>query len=145
MSHESCAFLKYFCSDCYALLGSDRGTRKRQQVENVRSVLAERGLATKSLVVDFGSGSGNLCLALASAQPNTSFLFVDQNQTSLGILAQRARQAGLANVAVMRFRFTADNLREFVERVSSEHGDMDLGIGLHSCGSFTYLVLDVCR
>ena len=32
----------------------------------------------KSLVVDFGCGSGNLCLALAAAFPETTFLLTDR-------------------------------------------------------------------
>ena len=52
-------------SDSFSLLGGDRARRKRQQVDNIVQVLREHDLHTKSVVVDFGSGSGNLCLALA--------------------------------------------------------------------------------
>ena len=52
-------------SDSFSLLGGDRARRKRQQVESIVQVLREHDLHTKSVVVDFGSGSGNLCLALA--------------------------------------------------------------------------------
>ena len=110
------------------------------------SVLSEHGLDTKSVVVDFGSGSGNLCLALASVYTSVTFVFVDMNQTSLDILSQRSRVAGLTNIKVIKFRFTRDNLEEFLDLIRAEiGGGMDLGIGLHSCGSFTDLVMEACR
>lgn len=115
-------------------------------MDNIVRVLTEHGLDSKSVVVDFGSGSGNLCLALASVFTLTSFVFVDMNQTSLDILSQRSRVAGLTNVKVIKFRFTEENLEEFLEQIRAEFGvGMDLGIGLHCCGSFTDLVMEVCR
>ena len=110
------------------------------------SVLTEHGLDTKSVVVDFGSGSGNLCLALASVFTLTTFVFVDMNQTSLDILSQRSRVAGLTNIKVIKFKITRDNLEEFLQHIRAiVGGGMDLGIGLHSCGSFTDLVMEVGR
>ena len=41
-------------------------------------------METKKVVVDFGSGSGNLCLVLASFYRQSTFVFVDQNEKSLG-------------------------------------------------------------
>ena len=41
-------------------------------------------METKKVVVDFGSGSGNLCLVLASFYKHSTFVFVDQNEKSLG-------------------------------------------------------------
>lgn len=135
-----------FSLDAFSLLGGDRAIRKRQQVDNIVSVLTKHGLDAKSVVVDFGSGSGNLCLALASVFTLTTFVFVDMNQTSLDILSQRSRVAGLTNIKVIKFRFTEENLQEFLEKICVEVGvGMDLGIGLHSCGSFTDLVMEVCR
>ena len=69
----------------FSLLNQDRGLRKRQQVNNISALIKLHGIEEKQVVVDFGSGSGNLCLALASVYPSTSFIFVDQNQTSLDI------------------------------------------------------------
>ena len=71
-------------SDSFQLLGSDRGTRKRQQVENIAALLSQHQMETKRVVVDFGSGSGNLCLVLASFYKHSTFVFVDQNEKSLG-------------------------------------------------------------
>ena len=73
-------------SPSFTLLNSDRGLRKRQQVENIASVLLEnfRQICSSSLsqkkpfIVDFGCGSGNLCLALAAAFPETTFLLTDR-------------------------------------------------------------------
>ena len=81
-------------SPSFSLLNSDRGLRKRQQVENIASVLLDHfgqisssscqnsGSSSEkknSLVVDFGCGSGNLCLALAAAFPQTTFLLTDRS------------------------------------------------------------------
>ena len=88
-----------FSLDAFSLLGGDRAIRKRQQVDNIVSVLTKHGLESKSVVVDFGSGSGNLCLALASVFTLTTFVFVDMNQTSLDILSQRSRVAGLQTLS----------------------------------------------
>ena len=71
-------------SDSFQLLGADRGTRKKQQVENIASLLQLQRMETVRVVVDFGSGSGNLCLVLASLYRDTTFVFVDQNAKSLG-------------------------------------------------------------
>ena len=69
-------------SPSFTLLNSDRGLRKRQQVENIASVLFDNFNSlteSKPLVVDFGCGSGNLCLALAATFPQTTFLLTDRS------------------------------------------------------------------
>ena len=100
----------------------------------------------RKAVVDFGSGSGNLCLALASFYKNTTFVFADQNLESLEILSNRARQGGLTNVRVKTFSFNIDNLEDFIKELVEELGSsFDLGIGLHCCGRFTDLVMEVSR
>ena len=132
-------------SDSFSILGLDRSNRKKQQVENVAALLKLNAIEDKKVVVDFGSGSGNLCLALASVYPSTTFVFVDQNVTSLEILKQRALEGNLKNIVVKSFQFTNENLEEFISIISQELGNIDLGIGLHSCGSFTDLVMEVCR
>ena len=72
----------------FTLLNDDRGQRKRQQVENIASILFQRFTPKtpsdnpkqrRPLVVDFGCGSGNLCLALAAAFPQTTFLLTDRS------------------------------------------------------------------
>ena len=73
-------------SPSFTLLNSDRGLRKRQQVENIASVLFDhfRQICSSSFtqrrpfIVDFGCGSGNLCLALAAAFPEATFLLTDR-------------------------------------------------------------------
>ena len=130
--------------DSFSLLSSSRGLRKRQQVENIASLFQLFG--ERKVVVDFGSGSGNLCLALASIHKNTTFVFADQKRESLEILANRAREGGLSNVRVKVFSFNNGNLDEFTKEMEQEIGSsFDLGIGLHCCGRFTDLVMEVCR
>ena len=130
--------------DSFSLLNSSRGLRKRQQVENIASLFQIFG--ERKVVVDFGSGSGNLCLALASFYKNTTFVFADQNRESLEILANRAREGGLTNVRVKVFSFNNDNLDEFINEIEKELGSsFDLGIGLHCCGRFTDLVMELSR
>jgi len=132
-------------SDSFSILNLDRSNRKKQQVDNVAALIKLNDIESKKVVVDFGSGSGNLCLALASVYPSTTFVFVDQNTTSLGILRQRALEGNLTNIVVKSFQFTNENLEEFIHIISNDIGKIDLGIGLHSCGSFTDLVMEVCR
>lgn len=132
--------------DSFSLLNSSRGLRKRQQVENIASLFEMFG--QRKVVVDFGSGSGNLCLALASYYRNTIFVFADQNVKSLEILSNRAKEGGLTNVRVMKFSFTLDNLQDFIKELQEDLGDgssFDLGIGLHCCGRFTDLVMEACK
>ena len=63
----------------FSLLNSNRGLRKRQQVENIAS-LFQMFEGERKVVVDFGSGSGNLCLALASIHKDTTFVLADRNR-----------------------------------------------------------------
>ena len=77
-------------SPSFTLLNSDRGLRKRQQVENIASVLFDNFNSlteSKPLVVDFGCGSGNLCLALAAAFPQTTFLLTDRSEHLLKFIS----------------------------------------------------------
>jgi len=131
--------------DSFSLLGSDRALRKKQQVDNITAILKLHTIGDKKVVVDFGSGSGNLCLSLASVYTSTTFVFVDQNQTSLNILKQRAEEGGLMNIKIKHFQFNSTNLPEFIQDIKTNVGDIELGIGLHSCGSFTDLVMELCR
>merc|ERR1712034_70241 len=84
----------------FPLLNINRGLRKKQQVENFASIFHLFG--KKKVVVDFGCGSGNLCLSLASFYTNTKFVFVDQNLESLNLLTKRAEAGGLSNVIIMQ-------------------------------------------
>ena len=61
------------------------------------------------------------------------------------ILKKRAEEAELTNIVVKLFTFTSSNQDLFIEEISSQVGPIDLGIGLHSCGTFTDIVLEVCR
>lgn len=162
------------------LMSADRGKRKRCQVENFAMLLSlhddyllrqrresiqhrsrndtpsfyiKRTLQKIRRVVDFGCGSGNLCLALAAFWPEVEFVFVDKNQTSLELLRNRGRAAGLGNIEVIQCSMDARNLYNLVDggRAITEDtqdaviGTFDLGIGLHCCGSFSDAVVELCR
>jgi len=156
-----------------SLLSADRGRRKRQQVDNFVAILAMRlregnvqSLPEKpeedasrgvlplaeehrfpmKRIVDFGCGSGNLTLSLAFLFPAIEFVCVDQNETSLDLLKKRAENASLRNVRVLRWSFSGGGvaLRNDLAWLRSEVGDFDLGIGLHCCGSFTDVVMELC-
>ena len=61
------------------------------------------------------------------------------------ILKKRAEEAELSNILVKQFTFTTSNSEVFIDEISSEVGTIDLGIGLHSCGTFTDIVMEVCQ
>ena len=56
-----------------SLMTGDRNFKKCLQIENFASIFEIFG--EKKCVIDFGSGSGNLCLAFASIFPKTKFIF----------------------------------------------------------------------
>lgn len=109
-----------------SLLSNDRGQRKAWQVENFVSILWDR-LASYTVedddrssndefnftVVDFGCGSGNLCLALAPYFSKVRFVLVDKKPYPLKLVERRANEAGLKNVQALQFSFTPSNLDEF--------------------------------
>eukprot|EP00928_Gymnodinium_smaydae_P040742 TRINITY_DN27603_c0_g1_i2.p1 TRINITY_DN27603_c0_g1~~TRINITY_DN27603_c0_g1_i2.p1 ORF type:complete len:309 (+),score=24.05 TRINITY_DN27603_c0_g1_i2:99-1025(+) len=106
-------------------------------------------IGRKIVVVDFGCGSGNLCLPLAHHFRETHhFVFVDRNATSLDLVKKRAQTASLTNVEVLQYEFTP---ADCVAAPGAETFDFlpgrtfDLGIGLHCCGSFTDMVMDLCK
>lgn len=164
-----------------SLMSADRGKRKRCQVENFAMLLSlhdehistsrnkplaeqctsdtspvfriKKTLRKIRRVVDFGCGSGNLCLALAACWPEVEFVFVDKNQTSLELLKNRGRAAGLTNIEVMQCSMDAHNLYDLVDDSNTDNGvsgvpvigNFDVGIGLHCCGSFSDAVVELCR
>ena len=134
-----------------SLLSANRGQRKAWQVENFVSLLKGR-LLPGMTVVDFGSGSGNLCLALAAYFSEVQFILVDRNEFSLQLVQKRAEISNLPNVSIQQFTFTPDNLRNYRPASVRQGGNedeqtkkpFDLGIGLHCCGSFTDMVMEAC-
>ena len=66
----------------------------------------------------------------ASVYTSTTFVFVDQNQTSLNILKQRAEEGGLMNIKIKHFQFNNTNLPEFIQDIKTNVGDIELGIGI---------------
>jgi len=122
-------------NDDVSLLSNDRGQRKAWQVENFVSLLRERLSSSSDTatlrVVDFGCGSGNLCLALAPYFPQVQFVLVDKKPYSLKLAVRRAKDAGLKNVQVMQYSFSPSNLDNF--RIPS----MPLSMPLSSSSSAT--------
>jgi 2-polyprenyl-3-methyl-5-hydroxy-6-metoxy-1,4-benzoquinol methylase len=121
-------------NEAVSLLSNDRGQRKAWQVENFVSLLRERLSSSSNYnsrignsnnssnssneefaltVVDFGCGSGNLCLALASYFSQVRFVLVDKKSYSLKLAERRARDAGLKNVQIMEYEFSPSNLKDF--------------------------------
>lgn len=133
--------------DKASLLSASRGQRKAWQVENFVCLLKDR-LCPGMVVVDFGSGSGNLCLALAAFFPKVQFILVDRNKYSLQLVQKRAETSNLSNVKTQQYTFIPDNLQEYrpLTDDSRQEGQsvFDLGIGLHCCGSFTDMVMETC-
>lgn len=142
-----------------SLLSERRGQRKAWQIENfcflLTRLLKKRPVNNNSnsktfTVVDFGCGSGNLCLALAAYFKDVRFVLVDKKPYPLKLAQRRAEEAGLTNVEIVQYTFSPQNLNEFCPRssnVSAGSGDelksFDVGIGLHCCGSFTDMVMEL--
>jgi hypothetical protein len=152
------------------LLSSQRGQCKPWQVENCVSLLQDQcgtSLSTKrattdastsnstssttttaavpttiASLVNFGCHSGNLCLALAATFPHVTFVLVDKKGYSLQLAKQHANEAGLTNVRSEHYDFSPSNLKDFLPVKSSS---FDLGIGLHCCGSFTDMGIELCQ
>jgi SAM-dependent methyltransferase len=113
-----------------SLLSNDRGQRKAWQVENFVSILWDRLSSYTTdetndddssnnnnefnfTVVDFGCGSGNLCLALAPYFSKVRFVLVDKKPYPLKLVERRANEAGLKNVQALQFSFSPSNLDDF--------------------------------
>ncbi len=171
-----------------SLLSHDRGQRKAWQVENFVSILWDR-LSSYTVessnedvdnsktddfdftVVDFGCGSGNLCLALAPYFSRVRFVLVDKKPYPLKLVERRANEAGLKNVQALQFSFSPSNLDDFCippmksalstqnlflppgvsrsseesKRQTSSSTHFDIAIGLHCCGSFTDMVMSLAK
>eukprot|EP00934_Nitzschia_sp_Nitz4_P008500 Nitzschia sp. Nitz4//scaffold208_size52459//15422//16651//NITZ4_006809-RA/size52459-processed-gene-0.30-mRNA-1//-1//CDS//3329541648//8490//frame0 len=129
-------------------LSASRGQRKAWQVENFVALLQD-WLQPGMVVIDFGSGSGNLCLALGAYFPQVHFVLVDKKPYPLQLVENRATSAGLTNIHTQQYTFSPDNLSDYAppsELLSSERSKaFDLGIGLHCCGSFTDMVMEICH
>lgn len=108
-----------------SLLSNDRGQRKAWQVENFVSILWDRLSSYTTTtdepsdsrfdftIVDFGCGSGNLCLALAPYFSRVRFVLVDKKPYPLKLAERRANEAGLKNVQTLQFSFSPSNLDDF--------------------------------
>ena len=156
------------------LLSPDRARRKQQQIENFTSImitfLQEKNLLSETfmsgmqngchavlskteentqeqqqpfVIVDFGCGTGNLCLVLAAFFSSLiHIVFVDMKSKSLELLQNRALLGKLTNTQVVCLKLTCDNLHTIVDEGIIP--PFDLGIGLHCCGSFTDIVIQLC-
>ena len=103
-------------------VSTERGQRKRCQIESFR-VIIDAIVGDESLhIVDFCSGSGNFSLALAALLPKCSFLLLDRNAHAIDLARQRAADAQLTNVSV-----TTGSVEDYV-------GTFDLALAMHACG-----------
>lgn len=144
------------CQAPITLLSASRGQRKAWQVENFVALLQDK-LLPGMTVIDFGSGSGNLCLALAAYFPKVRFVLVDKKPYPLQLVERRAASSNLANVQIQQFTFSPKNLQSYkpppfpselnaAKNISlQDENSFHLGIGLHCCGSFTDMVMELCR
>ena len=111
-------------------VGSERATRKQQQIESIvtlAALLADDFAAPR--IVDFGGGSGALSLALAALLPRGAVTIIDVKKKSLAMAVERARAAGLANVATYE-----GDIFDF-------DSPFDVGVALHACGEASDLAL----
>eukprot|EP00798_Chlamydomonas_sp_ICE-L_P025371 gene25371-11032_t len=76
-------------------------------------------------IVEFGSGSGNLILPLATAFPHCLFHAVDFNQSAIEILQERTVAARLTNLTAS------------VGRIEDYEESFDVALALHACGNAT--------
>lgn len=144
-----------------SLLSARRGQRKAWQIENfaflLTKLIEKRPSAAKNpfTVVDFSCGSGNLCLALAAYFENVRFVLVDKKPYPLKLAERRAKEARLSNVGILQYTFSPQNLSDFCPTSNTDTGsssnatrgkvmEFDVGIGLHCCGSFTDMVMELC-
>jgi len=117
-----------------------RGERKRAQIQNFYQLLlplidtlASRAETESPVtVVDFGSGSGNLVLPLASLFPQCAFVAVDYKEKALALLKIRAEKSGLVNLKVVPPCL-----------IQSYSGPCDVALSLHGCGSATDFVIEL--
>merc|ERR1711894_499819 len=96
-----------------SLMSEDRKFKKCLQIENFASLFEIFG--QKKCVIDFGCGSGNLCLAFAAIFPDPKFVFCDMKEESLNILSKRAKNAGLTNVFIFQRTFSPQNSSKDVQ------------------------------
>jgi hypothetical protein len=134
-----------------------RSERKRAQVENFASMLSAASPPAGSRVVDFGAGSGNLVLPLASLFPQATlgnelelvvqlyicphicvlillfpqlnFVAVDVKAQSIALLTRRCAAAGLSNV------------EPAVTSIEAYAAPFDIALSLHACGPASDAVL----
>ena len=111
-----------------------RAIRKRNQIESFATVLAQiipmgPRNGDNYHIVDFGCGTGALCLSLAFIFPYINFTGVDMNGRSIELLLQRAKAGGLTNV------------RGVVAKIETFNEKFDVGMALHACGLATDFAL----
>jgi hypothetical protein len=118
-------------------LNAQRALRKRQQVESlihyVEDALSRRPVGTAKEVVEFGAGSGHVCLLLAYRNPEVRFVLAERKEFSVEQAKERIAQSNLSNVDIF-----CDDIRNF------EYSRIGLGIGLHCCGLLTDFAIRLC-
>ena len=78
---------------------------------------------------DCGAGQGNLALPLAAVLPSLRFVGVEIEAELVGMLAERAAEAGLANV------------RGVAARIEDGGVECQAVVALHACGAASDLAI----
>ncbi len=113
------------------LLTRERAIRKQLQIENFFQII-KTFAKSGTVIVDFGSGSGNLSLPMAYLFPDCYFILVDRNDIPIRLGKIRISDSGIKNIDVFR-----GYIKDF-------HEKFDLGIALHACGEATDLAQMQC-
>lgn len=79
----------------------------RQRTQDVEYYLgaADRMLPTNGRIVEIGSGTGRVALALAAAHSTCEVLCIDEDPLELRVLEESAARLGLANIEVLHTSF----------------------------------------
>ena len=116
-------------------LHARRAQRKRWQVESVARILRDI-VQPGDRCVDFGAGSGNFGLPLASMFPMATWTFVEMNAVACELMRARARSAGLTNTTVIEGRIEDYVAAMIAEGAGGAHA-FEVGVAMHACGAAT--------
>eukprot|EP01004_Peranema_trichophorum_P004783 NODE_3681_length_1306_cov_30.218090_g3218_i0.p1 GENE.NODE_3681_length_1306_cov_30.218090_g3218_i0~~NODE_3681_length_1306_cov_30.218090_g3218_i0.p1 ORF type:complete len:423 (-),score=78.71 NODE_3681_length_1306_cov_30.218090_g3218_i0:37-1230(-) len=119
----------------FAQVSQSKSIRKKAQIDNLAALFGEIIMNNDHIktVVEFGSGGGHLGLVLACLYPQINFVLLEQAQEANKMCQTRILRLGIENVKCYEL-----NAQEY-------EGDYDLALGLHCCGSFTDMILSMCK
>jgi Methyltransferase domain len=134
----------------------ERSRRKEEQVTSMlRCILPLIPAASKTVVVDFGGGSGHLSIPLALLRPECTVICLDLSKQSLDLLHQKASRCVTANEITDMDEKTCTSTSSkksetAIRNLFSYHGAADtfpeqfnIAVALHLCGEATDVVLQL--